>query len=97
MLNSDAILHNFIYMYTNLLCVLLICSCEHVSASAYFHVCHKSDPNISMCIKNTIEELRPRLITGKTDMRTLYAYCMTVADDHECVLEAGSISHTVLG
>lgn len=33
-------------------------------ASEYFHICHKSDPNISMCVKNTIEELRPRLITG---------------------------------
>jgi len=56
----------YLIICTSLLCLLIVCSCEHVSASAYFNICHKSDPNISMCIKNTIDELRTRLIAGKT-------------------------------
>lgn len=34
------------------------------SASEYFKICHRSDPDIENCIKNTIEDLRPRLIKG---------------------------------
>ncbi|PNF31908.1 hypothetical protein B7P43_G07903 [Cryptotermes secundus] len=37
-------------------------------ASAYFSICHRSDPNISGCIKNTIEDLRPTLIKGTPEL-----------------------------
>ena len=57
MLNDDDVVLPY-------LCLLLILSSGNVSASAYFHICHKSDPDISICVKNTIEDMRPRLITG---------------------------------
>jgi hypothetical protein len=34
------------------------------AASAYFQICHKSDPEIGSCINRTIDDLRPRLIKG---------------------------------
>lgn len=33
-------------------------------ASEFFQLCHRSDVNISSCIKNTLEDLRPRLLKG---------------------------------
>lgn len=38
-------------------------------ASAYFQICHKSDPDISTCIKNTIQDMRPKLITGIPELK----------------------------
>ncbi|XP_021914393.1 protein takeout-like isoform X2 [Zootermopsis nevadensis] len=37
---------------------------REVAASEFFQICHRSDPDISSCIKNTLEDLRPLLIKG---------------------------------
>ncbi|GJQ84867.1 hypothetical protein Trydic_g487 [Trypoxylus dichotomus] len=33
----------------------------------FFHVCHRSDPNIEECIKQSVEEIRPLLVTGSPE------------------------------
>ncbi|KDR22094.1 protein takeout-like [Zootermopsis nevadensis] len=37
-------------------------------ASAYFKICHRSNPDLSNCVRNTIEDLRPKLIKGIPDL-----------------------------
>lgn len=52
--------------------MLVVHTAAHVQAaklaSTYFRICHRSDPLISSCIKNTLEDLRPRLIEGIPDL-----------------------------
>lgn len=31
----------------------------------FLHVCHRSDPNLGDCIKRSVEEIRPLMVTGK--------------------------------
>lgn len=33
-------------------------------SAEYIHVCHKNDPNVTACIINSIDLLRPRIIEG---------------------------------
>jgi hypothetical protein len=45
------------------------------AASAYFKICHRSDPDIDSCMNNTIEDLKPRILKGKEEQ----AHCITMA------------------
>ncbi|XP_046666994.1 protein takeout-like [Homalodisca vitripennis] len=38
-------------------------------ASEYFKICHRSDPELSTCIKNSIETLRPSLVKGIPELK----------------------------
>lgn len=55
-----------------LLLLLLIHTATDVQAakpaSAYFSICRRSNPDISSCIKDSLEALRPRLIEGIPDL-----------------------------
>lgn len=59
-------------IYRLLLALFVVHTAAHVQAaklaSTYFKICHRSDPLISRCIKNTLEDLRPRLVEGIPDL-----------------------------
>jgi hypothetical protein len=33
-------------------------------AADFLHVCHQSDPNLSQCVRNSVETLKPLLVSG---------------------------------
>ncbi|CAG9768269.1 unnamed protein product [Ceutorhynchus assimilis] len=50
----------------NLVTLVLVAGCGFASAFVpeYIHICHRNDPEVAECIKNSVEALRPRLIQG---------------------------------
>ncbi|GLV39162.1 uncharacterized protein CBL_06213 [Carabus blaptoides fortunei] len=48
--------------------VLLVCflsvSCAIATIPDYIHICHRNDPEVSKCIIQSVEALRPRLLSG---------------------------------
>lgn len=54
----------------------------YVTASSYFKICHKSDPNIADCIKRSLTDAAPKLIKGKWNIKDTSFYFYDFWDQH---------------